>query len=33
MRIDLSQAHLSPGIYLLELHFNGSIYTQKLIKK
>jgi hypothetical protein len=33
MRIDLSNTHLSPGVYLLELNFNGTIYTRKVLKK
>jgi Pregnancy-associated plasma protein-A len=33
MRIDLSDRHISAGIYLLELGFNGGTYIQKVIKR
>jgi len=33
MRVDLSGRHLSPGVYLLEVGFNGGIYTEKVIKR
>jgi hypothetical protein len=33
MRIDLSGRPVTTGIYLLEISFNGGIYTQKVIKR
>jgi len=33
IRIDLSGISISPGVYLLEVGFNGEVHTEKVIKR